>query len=265
VTLAGLQVLQYRYGHHPSQFARLYLPEGNWLAVAVVIHGGFWRDQRGIEAADPLAEDLTAYGVAALTVEYRRVGNGGGWPTTMADVARATDELAYSGQVLAQGRLRLDRVSAIGHSAGGQLAAWLAHRESLRHGTAGSLSAVDPGIRLHAAVSQAGVLDLVAGSAERLGNGAVDVLMDGSPGSVPQRYHHSNPMAHIGDGARVVCVHGDRDTVVPIGHSERYVAAARAAGDPARMVWLPGIGHDELVEPGHVGWQISRDALLQEM
>ena len=72
-------------------------------------------------------------------IEYRRVGEGGGWPTTLADVARAVDSLAGPGQQLAEGRLQLDRVAAVGHSAGGHLAAWLAHRGSLRAGTAGSV------------------------------------------------------------------------------------------------------------------------------
>ena len=69
---------------------------------------------------------------------------------TLADVARAVDSLEASGQVLARGRLDLHRVAAVGHSAGGQLAAWLTHRGSLRVGAAGSLDptegqVADPG------------------------------------------------------------------------------------------------------------------------
>ena len=113
----------YRYGNDPSQYVNLFLPVGDYLPLVVVIHGGFWRSRYSIDLADPLAMELTRFGVAAAAVEYRRVGNGGGWPTTLADVARAVDQLATQGQQLAEGRLRLDRVAAVGHSAGGQRAA----------------------------------------------------------------------------------------------------------------------------------------------
>ncbi len=254
---------EYNYGAHPSQFVRLHLPVGDHLPVVVVLHGGFWRAGHGIELAEPLAADLAKFGIAAATVEYRRVGDGGGWPTTMADVARAVDRLATAGQYVAEGRLRLDRVAAVGHSAGGQLAVWLTHRRSLRSGTAGSITSASTFVPVIGAVAQAGVLDLVGASQEGLGGGAVDDLMEGAAGSVPQRYHHSSPMAHVGDGARVVCVHGDADESVPLSQSSRYVDAAVLAGDPARLVVLPGVGHMELVDVGHQAWSVCRDALLQ--
>nr|WP_275889445.1 prolyl oligopeptidase family serine peptidase [Nakamurella flavida] len=229
----------------------------------MVVHGGFWRARYGIELAEPLARDLTRYGVAAAAVEYRRVGDGGGWPTTLTDLTLAADSLRTHGQEAADGRLLLDRVAAVGHSAGGHLAAWLAHRGGLRAGTAGSLAPGEPGIRLVGAVAQAGVLDLVAASRQTLGAGAVDALMEGHPGSMPQRYHHASPVAHVGDGARVVCVHGDADEDVPLSQSERYVEAARAVGDPVRLIVLPGTGHMELIDPASTAWAICREQLLR--
>lgn len=258
-------VQEYRYGSHPSQFVRLHLPAGDQLPVAVVLHGGFWRSKYGVELAEPLAADLARFGIAAAAVEYRRVGDGGGWPTTMADVARAVDHLATAGQYVAENRLRLDRVMAVGHSAGGQLAAWLTHREALRSGTAGSISAESVFVPVRAAVCQAAVLDLAGASHERLGNGAVDDLMQGAAGSVPQRYHHSSPLAHVGDGATVVCIHGDADDVVPLSQSQRYVDAARAAGDPARLTILPGVDHMQLVDVENEAWSVCRDSVLQLM
>jgi acetyl esterase/lipase len=256
-------VQEYRYGSHPSQFVRLHLPVGDHLPVVVVLHGGFWRSKYGVELAEPLAQDLARFGIAAAAVEYRRMGDGGGWPTTLADVARAVDHLATAGQYVAGNRLRLDRVVAVGHSAGGQLAAWLTHRTSLRSGTAGSVGNGTPFVPVIAAVAQAGLLDLDAASRERLGKGAVDDLMQGAAGSVPQRYHHASPLAHIGDGAAVVCVHGDSDEVVPLSQSQRYVDAAVLAGDPARLVILPGVDHMGLVDVDSDAWSTCRDYLLR--
>ena len=38
--------------------------------------------------------DLAKRGWAAWNIEYRRLGNGGGWPATFADVAAAVDHLS---------------------------------------------------------------------------------------------------------------------------------------------------------------------------
>jgi len=254
---------QYPYGPHPSQTVRLILPGGAHIPVAVVIHGGYWRAAYGAELAEPLGRDLTRFGVGAAVIEYRRMGEGGGWPTTLADVARAVDSLAVQGQYVAEGTLLLDRVAAVGHSAGGQLAAWLAHRGSLRAGTAGSVGPGEAHVPVVGAVTQAGLLDLVGAATEQLGDGAVVALMEGEPRSLPQRYHHASPLASVGDGARVVCVHGDADDTVPLSQSERYVEAARMAGDPARLIVLPGVGHFELIDPGDPAWDVCRDQLLR--
>lgn len=254
---------EYAYGPHPSQTVRLILPGGSHIPVAVVIHGGYWREMYGAELAEPLGRDLTRFGVGAAVIEYRRVGNGGGWPTTLADAARAVDSLAGPGQRAAEGRLLLNRVAAIGHSAGGHLAAWLAHRGSLRWGTAGSVAPGEPHVPVLGAVAQAGLLDLAAAAAEGLGDGAVIAMMEGEPRSMPQRYHHASPIAHVGDRARVVAVHGDLDDTVPVSQSERYVEAARRSGDPARLVLLPGVGHYELIDVAHPAWAACRDQLLR--
>ena len=254
---------QYAYGPHPSQTVRMILPGGAHIPVAVVIHGGYWRAAYGAELAEPLGRDLTRFGVGAAVIEYRRMGEGGGWPTTLADVARAVDSLAVQGQYVAEGTLLLNRVAAVGHSAGGQLAAWLAHRGSLRAGTAGSVGPGEAHVPVVGAVTQAGLLDLVGAATEQLGDGAVVALMEGEPRSLPQRYHHASPLASVGDGARVVCVHGDADDTVPLSQSERYVEAARMAGDPARLIVLPGVGHFELIDPGDPAWDVCRDQLLR--
>ena len=81
---------------------------------------------------------------------------------------------------------------------------------------------------------------------------------------MPQRYHHASPLAQVGDGARVVCVHGDADDTVPLSQSERYVEAALRAGDPAKLIVLPRIGHFELIDVRHPAWDACRDQVLQD-
>jgi dipeptidyl aminopeptidase/acylaminoacyl peptidase len=57
-----------------------------------------------------------------------------------------------------------------------------------------------------------------------------------------------------------VCLHGERDDVVPIGQSEVYVAAAQTAGDDALLVRVPG-GHFEHLDPTSAAVDALRAAL----
>ena len=125
VSSAKHQPVVYRYGAGPAQFGELWLPEAAVAGTVVVIHGGFWRARYDLSLGRPLAADLAARGYAAWNLEYRRALAGGGWPGTFEDVGAGIDLLAT---------LPVDtsRVIAVGHSAGGHLAAWAAGRESCR-------------------------------------------------------------------------------------------------------------------------------------
>lgn len=247
------------YGDDKSQLGELLLPDGTHrVPVVVVVHGGFWRRRYGYDLGAPLAADLAAHGVAAWNIEYRRVGNGGGWPATFDDVAAAVDALASVVQDHAGGRLDLDDVRGLGHSAGGHLAVWAAGRHRLPAGTPGA----DPMVRLSRVVSQAGVLDLVAASGAHLGDGACEALLDGPAEHRPGRYAVASPLAQLPLGVPVTCVHGDADVNVPLSQSETYTAAATAAGDPAKLHRLAGVDHFALIDPATPAWLTCRDVVL---
>lgn len=252
--------LRLAYGPDRATFGELTLPPGAGPApVVVVVHGGFWRQAFGLELGRPLAADLANAGLAAWNVEYRRIGGGGGWPATFDDVAAAVDALAGPAQEAAGGRLDLDRVVAVGHSAGGHLAAWLAARPGLPAGAPGA----GPRVRLRGALSQAGVLDLVDAAQTGVGASAVTDLLGGTPAGVPDRYALASPAALVPLGVPVVCVHGTADVNVPLRQSERFVAAAEAAGDPAELVVLPGADHFAVIETHTEAWRTCRDAAVR--
>lgn len=248
------------YGDGRDRFGELTLPAGSGrVPVVVVVHGGYWRAQYGLELGRPLAADLAARGVAAWNIEYGRVGPGGtgGWPTTLSDVAAAVDALAGPVAAAAPDRLDLADVRGVGHSAGGQLVVWAASRHRLPPGAPGA----DPVVRLSRVVSQAGVLDLVAADRLGLGSGATAALLGGTAAQVPERYAVASPLALLPSGVPVTCVHGDADDTVPLSQSQAYVSAAAAAGDDATLDVVPGADHFTLIDPASDAWARARAAL----
>lgn len=243
--------LTHRYGAHARQVADLWLPDGRPRGVVVLVHGGFWRAAYDRSLQDAVVADLVAARWAVWNVEYRPVGDGGGWPRTFEDVATATDAL---GDVAASHDLPLDRVVAVGHSAGGTLAAWLAARHLLPEGAAGSR----PRVRPTAVCAQAGVLDLVAGARERLGDDAVLDLLGATPEDGPERYATTSPAALVPTGVPVLALTGAQDDVVPPHQSEAFVAAAVAAGGAVGLQVVPDEGHMEHLDPGSGCWRAAR-------
>ncbi|MEJ5944319.1 alpha/beta hydrolase [Pseudokineococcus basanitobsidens] len=263
---AGVAAL-HRYGPHERQVAELHLPAARRTdGVAVLVHGGFWRpgaadgsrtyDRR---LQDHVAADLLAAGVPVWLVEYRAVGRGGGWPTTLEDAAAALDLLV---DVAPAAGLDAARAVVVGHSAGGHLAGWSAARDALPEGAPGA----SPRLHPLAVVAQAGVLDLVAGHAADLGGGAVAGLLGGSPEEVPERYAQASPAALVPAAAPVLSVTGDRDDVVPPDQGERYAEAARAAGaDDVRVALVPGEDHFSQLDPSSRCWALVRAEVLSRL
>jgi acetyl esterase/lipase len=247
------------YGVYRAQFGELFRPAAHGPhPVAVVIHGGFWRARFGRKLMRAVSEDLADHGWAAWNLEYRRIGDGGGWPNTFEDVAEAIDhlvELAPPGAghpVQGEpGALDLSRVVAIGHSAGGHLAAWAAVRPRLPDGAPGAR----PRVRVMAAIAQAGVVDLRLAWQWRLSNGVVRDLLGGLPEERAERYEVASPAQRVPLGVPTLLVHGAEDDIVPPAMSRRFAEAARAAGDRCDVVVVEGEDHFGHLDPANRLWR----------
>lgn len=251
------------YGSEGPQFGVLYLPSGfePTVPVVVVIHGGGWEAGYTLDDMSVFAEDLVGHGVAVWNIEYRAVGNGGGWPETFIDVAAAVDSLAGPVQEHADNRLDLDRVHVLGYSAGGHLAVWSAGRALIAAGSPGA----NPVVTVRAAVGIAPVLDLAALTQDAEEADNVLNLMGGSISDYPDRYAVGSPISQLPLGVPVTCVHGDTDQTVPVAQSISYVAAAVAAGDRATLHVLPGLDHNSVMDIDGDGWKLASNAVMSEI
>lgn len=256
----SIQKKRFNYGKNQFQFADLRLPEGEGpFPVAIVIHGGFWKNIWNLDIIEPVAKDLASRGIATWNIEFRRVGDeGGGWPGTFIDVANAAD---YLQQIAEENHLDLSRIIAIGHSAGGHLALWLAGRKKLPENSV-LTTTVQP-LLLKGSISLAGVNDLaLMDEVHRLrlsefgisNNYPVSDLVGGSPKEVPERYEQTSPIQLLPLQVPQVLIHGSLDISVPIGISYNYKRAADASGDQVKMVDIPSAEHFKVIDPNSEEW-----------
>ena len=243
------------YGSDLDQLGDLRVPEGGEPhPVVVLLHGGFWRERFTRELMDGLAEDLTRRGYATWNLEYRRVGpSGGGWPTTLLDVAAGIDHLA---DLASENRLDLSKVAVVGHSAGGQLALWSASRGNLPTGSPGAGPIVSP----RAVISLAGVNDLSTAEEQGLGRGAVAEFL-GDSVEHSQIYSLVSPIELLPIKTAQLLVHGTADTHVPVEQSRSYYESAIALGDSAELLVLEGVDHFALNNPESEIWLATAERI----
>jgi len=248
VATAAVPPRRISYGTAESQYGELRVPAGNGPhPVAVLIHGGFWRDVWTLDLMDPLAVDLHGRGLAVWNIEYHRVGSGGGWPLTMEDVAAAID---YLGVLAPEYGLDLTDVVAIGHSAGGHLALWSAARPEQYP----EQPDAEPDVIPHRVVALAPVADLAEGHRQNLGEGAVEEFLRRSPEEGPERYEVASPAALLPLGVRQLIVHGDADVRVPIDLSQAYADSAAALDDDVTFHAHKGSDHFDIIDPASPEW-----------
>jgi len=255
------------YGADPLQVADLWLPTGKGPHPTVLmVHGGCWTtDIADRSIMNWIADDLAKRGIAVWNIDYRGVDRpGGGYPGTFRDVAAAADALA--GQARAN-NLDLRRLVAVGHSAGGHLALWLAARAKLPAGsplrTASQLHAGP--LPIHHVVSLGGLQDLEQDRAETNGCGSevIDQLV-GPPTTSARDVYADTSLPRLAPiGVPHTMVNGDRDRIIPTHFAATYAAKMRAKGDRVTVRIVPGQGHVELIAPETRAWATAVEEIVR--
>lgn len=248
------------YGGDEQQFGDLFLPENQSpqqspFPVVLVIHGGCWRDKFGLEPLGQLARSLAHDGYAVWNLEYRRLGSGGGWPYTFLDVASGSDHLR---EIADEYRLDLTNIIAMGHSAGGHLALWLAGWHRLPPES--KLYVPNP-LQLRGVVAVAGIPNLAEAATQNICRGAPQELMGGLLDKVPERYAECSPHALLPLNLPQILVNGALDVVVPTPYVKQYEAFAQQHGEAAALIEIPNVGHFEPVIATTPAWQVVRRAI----
>lgn len=215
--------------------ADVYAPgeRGPW-PVVVTVHGGGW--VTGSPAATaPLADALAARGIVAVNVPYRTVSLGGGFPTSVDDVACAVAAVRAAAPAYTT---TPERIVLVGHSAGAHLAALVA----LAPGEFGGDCAA--GARVDGFVGLSGPYDtdLLAP--------VLAVFFGVTIDDDPDLWARGNPITYAATAPDipVLLLHGDADELVPVAFSRELADLLAGAGKPVAFETVPG-GHNTTLDP----------------
>jgi len=243
-----------RYADHPRGFAELRLPEGDGpFPLAVIYHGGCWKTGIASQAyMAPLATRWQQLGIATLNVDYREVGDGGGWPGSFADWAASAKLIE---EVAARYPVDRARVTLVGHSAGALPVQWLASAQE-EDGPLGTRA----GIKARAGLVLDGPGDVGAEQPafDALCQfSAVEPFMGVASADFPRRYAAISPATHAPQLAELLFVQAKLPAP-----SAATQAAIAAGGARVTVRENAGASHFAIITPGNPVYTANEAAML---
>ena len=247
-----------RYADHPRGFAELRLPEGAMdgggpFPLAVIYHGGCWKTGIASQAyMAPIATRWQQLGIATLNVDYREVGDGGGWPGSFADWAASAKLID---EVAARYPIDRARVTLVGHSAGALPAVWLTSTQ----GEDSPLGTRAP-ITARAAIVLDGPGDVGAEQPafDALCQfSAVEPFMGAAPAAAPARYAAIAPVNRAPQLADLLFVQAKLPAPSAVTQ-----AALASGGARVTVRENPGVSHFAIITPGNPIHDANEPAIL---
>lgn len=219
----------------------LFLPPEEFTAprpAILFIHGGGWQGGTPAQFYRQAAR-LALRGIVGACCRYR-FSDEARFPASVHDVKAAVRWLRASAEEL---NLDVERIGAVGGSAGGHLAAMLATTVGIAEleGEGGN-----PGERtdLQMCVPLNPITDMrrfVEGT--NLHPAAVK-YMGGTPDELPEAYALASPLLHVSASTPpCLLVHGTGDVTVPHEQSTLFADALRAAGQRAELILVEDQPH----------------------
>ena len=252
------------YGPDALQKIDVWLPTGPGKhPVVLMVHGGCWTTSIADRSLmNWIAADLRTSGIAVWNIDYRGVDvPGGGYPGTFRDVGAAADALkAHAGEY----HLDTKRIVAVGHSAGGHLALWLAARPRIARSS--PLHAAHP-VKIARVIGLGGLPDLEATAASPDNGCGVEVVAQlvGKPGARPDIYVDTSVPRLLPLGVPQDLVNGAEDKIIPLRLGNGYAAQAKAKGDRVTLHVIESTGHVELIAPESAAWVATKQIIVRTL
>ncbi len=222
--------------------------------AVVLIHGG--------AGTFGSRDDLTSYaqglaeaGYAAFNIDYRLVTEAGSntWPAQLEDSQLSVRWVRANAS---QYHVDPNRICALGHSSGGQLAALLGERDTA---TSDKLILGSYSSRVACVIDIVGTADPTKPVLDPSLQPVITKLMGGTPSEVPEQYQDASPLTQVtADTAPFLIFHGTHDTVTSVEQSRMMVDALHTAGVEVVYVEYPHMDHFDWLG----GWNMAGPEIL---
>ena len=232
-------------------------PAGDGARPAVlVIHGGGWTaggfDRRSMAA---IAQHLAEAGYVVFNATYRLMTGEPGvnaWPIQLLDVQRAVRWVRANADVFG---VDPQRLAALGHSAGGHLAAFLGVRGTVDWSDS---TAQQFASRVQCVVNLSGDMDLTQAYPAAFDHQIACNLLGGTLAEVPHQYRDASPLTWVNaESAPFLIVHAVTDDVNVFAHARAMATALQAASVETTLVALARGDHGTTLE-----WTVSGPWIL---
>ncbi|RYD32351.1 MAG: alpha/beta hydrolase [Verrucomicrobiaceae bacterium] len=214
-------------------------PSDGLRPAVLLVHGGGWAEGHRRDFSW-IGHWLAARGYVSFSTSYRLVtADANHWPAQLDDVQRSVRWIRAHA---ADYKVDPERIGALGASAGGHLVSCL--------GTMDTRDNSDPALSAHSSrvkcvVDLCGPSDLTEDLRPKLAkgewcNGMIDTLLGNKE---RKGAREASPLFLVdGKSSPFLIVHGSKDDIVPLDHSQRLEAALKTAGVKAELVTM-NCGH----------------------
>lgn len=205
--------------------------------AVILIHGGAGSFGERVDLVDH-AEGLSAAGYVAFNIHYRLLDGGKNpWPVQLDDAQLA---VRWVRAHAAEYNVDPDRICALGHSFGGQLAALLGVRDTPDDG---DLPLAEYSSRVACVIAIAAGLDAMHPYIDEIVQVEME-LYGGAPSQTPAIHLDASPLAQISsDSAPFLIFHGADDENTSVEESRAMVDALHRAGVEVVYVEYPHATH----------------------
>ncbi|MCR9163670.1 MAG: alpha/beta hydrolase fold domain-containing protein [Nannocystaceae bacterium] len=210
--------------------------------AVIHVHGGGWVVGSRAEQGIPIMALLSDRGYVCFNISYR-LSPGATWPEHVVDVKRA---IAWVRENADAYGVDPSFITIIGGSAGGHLTAMAALTQddvTLQPGFEDADCSVQAAVPLYAVFD---LTDVKGRHAPGFHSMLVEpLLLKAFYEEEPERFAAASPIHRVRpDAPPFFVIHGSRDSMVPLGDAEDFVAALREVSEaPVRFTVVPGAHH----------------------